>query len=99
MCLPYGHARHYLLDQGQRAGADHKPARVPTAWTITTRTATAAAIALWGVLAGLTGTRTAIAGILLLATIALLLWRGRASSTPRRRLPAPGESGAGSRTT
>jgi predicted MFS family arabinose efflux permease len=54
-----------------------KIARVLTAWTITTRTAMAATTAIWGVLAGLTGARTAIAiaGALLLATSLLLPWR------------------------
>lgn len=56
---------------------DGTTARVLTAWTITTRTAIATATALWGVLAGLTSARTAIAaaGILLLATSVLLPWR------------------------
>ncbi|TYB64306.1 MFS transporter [Nonomuraea sp. PA05] len=50
-------------------------ARVLTAWTITGRAVTAAATALWGVLAGLAGGRAAIAvaGVLLIGTIALLL--------------------------
>ncbi|WP_328884455.1 MFS transporter [Streptomyces sp. NBC_00299] len=44
--------------------------RTLTAWSITGKTATAAATALWGLLAALTGTRAAIAlaGVLLLAT-------------------------------
>lgn len=48
--------------------------RTLTAWSITGRTATAAATALWGLLAALTGTRAAIAlaGVLLLATPLLL---------------------------
>ncbi|GAA1011831.1 MFS transporter [Acrocarpospora pleiomorpha] len=55
-------------------------ARVLTAWTISTRTAIAAATALWGVLAGLTSARTAItiAGILLIGTAILLPWRQHA---------------------
>lgn len=65
-----------------------KTARVLTAWTITTRTAIAAAMALWGVLAGLTSARTAIAtaGVLLLATTVLLPWRPR---TPMATAGAP----------
>jgi hypothetical protein len=63
---------------------DSKMARVLTAWTITTRTATAVATAVWSVLASLTTTRTAImiAGVLLLVTSLILPWR-------RRSLPAP----------
>jgi MFS family permease len=71
---------------------DGKMARVLTAWTISTRTAIAAATALWGVLAGLTSSQTAIAtaGVLLLAT-SVLPWRqrdGDSSGTPR-----PGSTG------
>ncbi|MGP2435692.1 MFS transporter [Streptomyces sp. JW3] len=48
--------------------------RVLTAWTVTTKGATALLTALWGVLGGLLGPRTAIglAGVFLLATPALL---------------------------
>ncbi|MET9969850.1 MFS transporter [Streptomyces sp. NPDC006356] len=48
--------------------------RTLSAWSITSRTATAAATALWGLLAALTGPRIAIAlaGVLLLATPLLL---------------------------
>ncbi|MFF6977620.1 MFS transporter [Streptomyces sp. NPDC008343] len=48
--------------------------RTLTAWSITGKTTTAAATALWGLLAALTGTRAAIAlaGVLLLATPLLL---------------------------
>ncbi|MFE6621606.1 MFS transporter [Streptomyces sp. NPDC057740] len=48
--------------------------RTLSAWSITSRTATAAVTALWGLLAALTGPRTAIAlaGVLLLATPLLL---------------------------
>ncbi|MFI6999156.1 MFS transporter [Nocardia sp. NPDC050175] len=54
-----------------------KVARVLTAWTITTRLVTAAAVVGWGVLAGQTGTRTALAigAVLMLATPAVLPWR------------------------
>ncbi|GAA4610616.1 MFS transporter [Actinoallomurus liliacearum] len=57
--------------------ADDKLARVLTTWRAGSRTATAGATALWGVLAGLTSARTAIAtaGVLLIATSLLLPWR------------------------
>ncbi|MCL8017945.1 MFS transporter [Streptomyces sp. AS02] len=53
--------------------------RTLSAWTVTSRTATAAMTALWGLLAALTGTRTAIAvaGVLLLVTPLLLPRRER----------------------
>ncbi|SEH01236.1 Predicted arabinose efflux permease, MFS family [Nonomuraea solani] len=52
-------------------------ARVLTTWTIGSRAAVAATTALWGVLAAFAGARTsiAVAGILLIATSALLPWR------------------------
>ena len=55
--------------------------RTLSAWSITSRTTTAAVTALWGLLAALTGPRTAIAlaGVLLLAT-PLLLPRGERAS-------------------
>ncbi|MFI6173344.1 MFS transporter [Nocardia sp. NPDC051052] len=54
-----------------------KVARVLTAWTITARVVTAAAIVAWGMLASQTGARTALAigAILMLVTPALLPWR------------------------
>ncbi|MCC8337357.1 MFS transporter [Streptomyces sp. R1] len=58
-------------------------ARTLSAWTISGKLTTAALTAVWGLLAGLTGTRTAVAlaGLLMLATPLLL---------PRRtRTPAP----------
>lgn len=75
---------------------DGKTARVLTAWTITTRTATAAATALWGVLAGLTSARTAIAiaGVLLIATSVLLPWR-RPEEDGSSGTPRPGSTGLG----
>ena len=72
----------------ERAG-DDRVARVLTAWTISSRTAIAVGTALWGALAALTGARTAIgiAGVLLIATGALLPWRrhedGGPSAAPR----------------
>ncbi|CAL9482524.1 hypothetical protein SUDANB145_03053 [Streptomyces sp. enrichment culture] len=70
----------------QRTPAD-RVTRTLTAWTVTTRGSTALLTALWGVLGGLLGPRTALglAGVLLLATPLLL---------PRR--PAP-DGGAGRR--
>ncbi|MEV4110520.1 MFS transporter [Nonomuraea sp. NPDC049695] len=57
--------------------ATETTARVLTAWTITGRAASAAATALWGVLAAVTDARTAIAvaGILLIGPAVLLPWR------------------------
>ncbi|MEU9380661.1 MFS transporter [Streptomyces sp. NPDC048279] len=53
---------------------DDRTARTLSAWSVGTKASIATLTALWGVLAGLTGTRTAIAaaGVLLLATPALL---------------------------
>lgn len=61
--------------------ATDRVTRTLSAWSITSSTTTAAMTACWGLLAGLTGTRTAIllAGALLLATPLLL----------PRRAPAP----------
>jgi MFS family permease len=58
---------------------DGQTARVLTAWKISSRTALAVATALWGLLAGLTSARAAIAtaGVLLIATAFLLPWRMR----------------------
>ncbi len=67
---------------------DHTPtdrvARTLSAWSVTGKLTTAALTALWGLLAGLTGIRTALAaaGVLLLATPLLL---------PRHDLAAPHE--------
>ncbi|MEU3337699.1 MFS transporter [Streptomyces sp. NPDC006668] len=59
-----------------------RAARTLSAWSVTTKATTAGMTALWGVLAGFTGPRTAIAiaGVLALATLLLL---------PRRIEPAP----------
>ncbi|MFG2679936.1 MFS transporter [Streptomyces sp. NPDC048392] len=56
-------------------------ARTLSAWTISGKLTTAALTAVWGLLAGLTGTRTAVAlaGVLLLATPLLLPRRDRAA--------------------
>ncbi|MFE1585581.1 MFS transporter [Streptomyces sp. NPDC058737] len=62
-------------------------ARTLSAWTISGKLTTAALTALWGLLAGLTGTRTAVAlaGLLMLATPLLLPRRADAVSAPRAR--------------
>jgi hypothetical protein len=68
-------------------------ARTLSAWTVATRWTTAALTALWGVLADLTGTRTAIAlaGAVVLLTPFLL---PRRDSTPRPAPePAPASTG------
>ncbi|WP_235036749.1 MFS transporter [Actinomadura sp. K4S16] len=67
---------------------EHTPsdrvARVLSAWSVTGKLTIAGMTALWGLLAGLTGPRTAvaIAGVLSLATPALLLRARRALSGP-----------------
>ncbi|WP_283135765.1 MFS transporter [Rhizohabitans arisaemae] len=55
---------------------DHTTTRVLTAWTVTGRLTVAGVTALWGLLTVLTDARTAIAtaGVLLIATAALLPW-------------------------
>ena len=62
-------------------------ARTLSAWTISGKLTTAALTALGGLLAGLTGTRTAVAlaGLLMLATPLLLPRRADAVSAPRAR--------------
>ncbi|MFJ6071502.1 MFS transporter [Streptomyces sp. NPDC093065] len=64
-------------------------ARTLSAWTISGKLTTAALTAVWGLLAGLTGTRTAVAlaGVLMLAT-PLLLPRRRQASGPAPARPA-----------
>ncbi|MDF5757011.1 MFS transporter [Spongiactinospora sp. TRM90649] len=74
----------------ERTPAD-RVTRTLSAWTVTTRASTALLTAVWGVLGGLFGARTAIglAGVLLLATPLLLPRRApspaRASSSPKER--------------
>ncbi|MER7837160.1 MFS transporter [Streptomyces sp. NPDC096040] len=73
-------------------------ARTLSAWSITGKATTAALTALWGLLASLTGPRTAIAvaGVLLLATPVLLLGEPRKAATvrpsPATVPPSPGGS-------
>ena len=69
---------------------DGKLARVLTASKISSRLAAAVATALWGVLAGLTSARTAIAiaGILMLGTAVLLPWRRERDEAPEADVDA-----------
>ncbi|MEV6881865.1 MFS transporter [Streptomyces sp. NPDC051135] len=68
-------------------------ARTLSAWTISAKLTTAALTAVWGLLAGLTGTRTAVAlaGVLMLATPLLLL--PRRAHAPAPALPEPAGDG------
>ncbi|CAL9365529.1 MFS transporter [Streptomyces sp. enrichment culture] len=65
-------------------------ARTLSAWTVSGKLTTAALTAVWGLLAGLAGTRTAVAlaGVLLLATPLLLPRRAPAPASA----PAPGSA-------
>ncbi|GGN34553.1 MFS transporter [Streptomyces fuscichromogenes] len=74
---------------------DDRVARTLSAWSITGKATTAAATALWGLLASLTGPRTAIAaaGILLLAT-PLLLRRETATARPSPATVPPSPDGS-----
>ncbi|WP_073951625.1 MFS transporter [Streptomyces kebangsaanensis] len=67
-------------------------ARTLSAWSVTNKAATAAVTASWGLLAAVTGPRTAIgiAGLLLLVTPLLLPWRERAPKP--EPLPAPADA-------
>ncbi|MEU2715401.1 MFS transporter [Streptomyces sp. NPDC007205] len=69
---------------------DDRVARTLSAWSVTGKATTAALTALWGLLAALTGPRTAIAvaGTLLLAT-PLLLWRPTGRPSPASAPPSP----------
>ncbi|MEU6553799.1 MFS transporter [Streptomyces sp. NPDC046915] len=70
---------------------DDRVVRTLSAWSVTGKATTAALTALWGLLAALTGPRTAIAlaGVLLLATPPLL-WRGpREPQKPREATERP----------
>ena len=80
----------YRLDQT----ATDRVARTLSAWSVTSNATIAALTALWGLLAGITGPRMAIAiaGVLLLATPLLLPRRDRASSQDRE--PAPSRRNA-----
>jgi MFS family permease len=76
----------YRLDQT----ATDRVARTLSAWSVTSKATTAAMTALWGVLASITGPRTAIAvaGVLMLATPRLL---PRREVHDRPRVDVPGD--------
>ena len=67
-------------------------ARTLSAWSVSSSASIAALTALWGVLASVTGPRTAIAiaGVLLLATPLLLPRHDRSRRSPSRNWPEPG---------
>jgi MFS family permease len=69
----------YRLEQ---VSADRLP-QVLSAWSVSSKIATAVLTALWGVLAAVAGPRVAVAaaGVLLLGTPLLLPWRGRTAWT------------------
>jgi MFS family permease len=75
----------YRLEQ---TAAD-RVARTLSAWSVSSNATIAALTALWGLLAGLTSPRIAIAiaGVLLLATPLLLCWLGAARAHERERAP------------
>ncbi|MFD8671677.1 MFS transporter [Streptomyces seoulensis] len=70
---------------------DDRVARTLSAWSVSTRTGTAALTALWGLLASLTGPRTAIAaaGVLLLATAPMLRSLATGRRSPASVPPSP----------
>ncbi len=78
----------YATYRLERTATD-QVARALSAWTVTAKAATAALTGLWGLLAGITGPRTAIAlaGLLLLATPFLLPRRDNAPSRERESAP------------
>ncbi|MDC2954296.1 MFS transporter [Streptomyces gilvifuscus] len=75
----------YATTRLRQTDAD-RVARTLAAWSVTTKATTAAMTALWGLLAGVTGPRTAIAiaGVLVLATPLLLPRRIEAPPAPAR---------------
>jgi MFS family permease len=77
----------YRLDQTE----NDRIARTLSAWSITSNVTIAALTALWGLLAGITSPRTAIAiaGVLLLATPLLLPRRDYAQQHERNLTPSP----------
>ncbi|MFE0351814.1 MFS transporter [Streptomyces griseoluteus] len=70
---------------------DDRVARTLSAWSVSTKAGTAALTALWGLLASLTGPRTAIAaaGVLLLATAPMLRPLARGRRSPASAPPSP----------
>ncbi|MFF4905168.1 MFS transporter [Streptomyces sp. NPDC001260] len=75
----------YATTRLRQTDAD-RVARTLAAWSVTTKATTATMTALWGLLAGVTGPRTAIAiaGVLVLATPLLLPRRIEAPPAPAR---------------
>ncbi|MFE4964132.1 MFS transporter [Streptomyces sp. NPDC056660] len=76
---------------------DDRTTRTLSAWSVSTKASIATLTALWGVLAGLVGPRTAIgaAGVLLLATPALLpRASGRATAPPSPATVPPSPDGS-----
>lgn len=82
----------YATYRLERTRSD-RVARTLSSWTVATRWTTAALTALWGVLAGITGTRTAIAlaGLVVLLTPLFLPRRDRAAQPAVE--PAPTSAG------
>lgn len=82
----------YATYRLERTRSD-RVARTLSSWTVATRWTTAALTALWGVLAGVTGTRTAIAlaGLVVLLTPLFLPRRDRAAQPAVE--PAPTSAG------
>jgi hypothetical protein len=82
----------YRLEQT----AGDRVSRVLSSWQVSSSLSIAGMTALWGVLAGLVGPRTAIAaaGVLLLAT-PLLIARPRPSAPAATPVPAPAAGSAG----
>jgi hypothetical protein len=76
----------YRLDQAET----DRIARTLSAWSVTTNVTIATLTALWGLLASITGSRTAIAiaGVLLLATPLLLPRRHHAQQHERDLAPS-----------
>ncbi|MFJ8728861.1 MFS transporter [Streptomyces bauhiniae] len=70
---------------------DDRVARTLSAWSVSTKTGTAVLTALWGLLASLTGPRTAIAaaGVLLLATAPMLRSPATGRPSPASAPPSP----------
>ena len=81
----------YATYRLERTATD-RVARVLSAWAVTTKASSALLTAVWGVLGGMFGPRTAIAlaGVLLLATPLLLPRRAEAPAAGAETAPAPG---------
>jgi predicted MFS family arabinose efflux permease len=80
------------------ATSDPLMARVVTAWSVTSKTVQPAFMTAGGLLAAVVGVRTTIliAGVLCLASTALLPWRALRAGTPvHAETPVPGKPGTG----